>query len=44
MAKDEVSLEVTPRGKPARRFRSQYYSVRKVVRQCQTWNKIAGHA
>src|SRR6202047_1357735 len=47
MAGDEASLEVTPRGKPARRFRRSIYSVQK-SRQAMTnmeqdrWSRVKG--
>src|SRR6266853_6232753 len=47
MAGDEASLEVTPRGGPARRFHKQYYSFGKVVRQMTNteqdrWSRVKG--
>src|SRR5258708_3544349 len=47
MVGDEASLEVTPRGGPARRFRKQYYSFGKVVRQMTNteqdrWSRVKG--
>src|ERR1700736_6426133 len=47
MAGDEASLEVTPRGKPARRFRRSIYSILK-SRQAMTnteqdrWSRVKG--
>jgi hypothetical protein len=44
MAEDEASLEVTLGGKAARVSKKTSLFLRKVVRQCQIQNRIAGHA